>query len=340
MIFQTYNFSQVEVVLIDTQVSNLRLVRSVLDRMGIKKVHPFLNMSGVMESVVASVPDLLLIDADDAEGEALKFVRWLRTDINSPNPFMCVIATTWQPTTTLFNRVTNSGVDDLLVSSISSKQIILDRVNSLIYERRKFIVTADYIGPDRRKTAREETPSVPMLDAPNILQMKVTGQWKRLAEREQIASAMVWVNTQKTIRDAIQIAILVEFAAPGLLQTPPERQTFDHLLRILGFIEDLQRRLVGHPKEESISINCKNIQTLIEQMCSTQVQSVAESNLDQIKTLILNLMCTLSPDRSPEDLSSEVANFVAAYRIRLAQQVSDKAAQLVVEPFQPFPVKR
>ncbi|CAK0765082.1 Response regulator [Gammaproteobacteria bacterium] len=347
MIFQTYDFSQVEAVLVDSQVSNLRLMRNILSGMGIKRVHPFLTMSGVMETVLTVVPDILLIEAEEADDEALKFVRWVRTDLNSPNPFMCVIVTTWQPTTTLLNRVTNSGADDLLVNPVLSKQMS-ERVNSLIEERKRFIVTADYIGPDRRKMPRAEVSQIPMLDPPNTLQMKVAGHWNRAMERDKIAWGVAWINAQKIIRDAMQVAILIEFATPGLLQTPPERASFDHLLRVSTFVEDLHRRLIGHSEEASIATNCKAILALIEQTCSTPEQSIVESDLAQIKTQVLDLMCTLNPGRSSEELASEVIDLVAACRARFVQQIAERAAlsatqsasQSIVELLQPFPVKR
>jgi DNA-binding response OmpR family regulator len=320
-----YDFSNVEAALIDPQLGNLRLMRDVLIRMGVKNAHPYPSMVKVQEAIASNPPDLILVDAADADSDAFKLVRWLRSDGASPNPFGCIIISTWQPTTALLNRVTNSGADDLLVKPVSPKQL-MERVLSLIEARRKFVVTADYIGPDRRKVVRDGA-QVPVLDAPNILRMKAMGQWDRTSGTNQIAQGMAWINHQKVIRNSIQIAFLVEYAGLGLRRTPPEKMALDHLLRVPAFIEDLLRRLKAGEESGKIITGCKAMMALIERIRRGSDQPIADPDIVQLKSLALGVAVQLNPDRAPDLLAKEVADSVAVYRTRLTQLVAARTAQ-------------
>ena len=234
------NYSLVEAAVVEGNLGALRSLREALAQSGIRKVHPFQTGAGLTEALAAQQPDLLVIDVDAPDLDGFRVIRWLRTDPASPNPFVCILATSWQPTETLLHKVDNAGADSLLVKPTSPKQMAI-HIHTLLEARKRFTVSADYIGPDRRKKPREG-PLIPSLDAPNTLRLKVGGHWDRPTTREEIAKAMAWVNDQKAKSDAFQIAFYVDVAKPGLAKTPPDRMAFDLVLKISGLADDLLRR--------------------------------------------------------------------------------------------------
>ena len=69
-------------------------------------------------------------------------------------------------------KVIDSGPDDLLQLPVSPGQL-LSRLAVLADKRKPFIVTSDYIGPDRRQTARPGAAATPTAEMPNPLAMKL-----------------------------------------------------------------------------------------------------------------------------------------------------------------------
>ncbi|PWC36535.1 response regulator [Azospirillum sp. TSO35-2] len=320
-----YDFSQVDAAIIDNQLNTARVFRDVLIRMGFRRVELFDSVKAAAGLLTAAMPDLILVDADAEDGEAFRFIRTLRNEPTVPNPFTCVIATTWAPTPALLTRATNVGGDDLLMKPVSPKQV-RDRIVSLIESRKGFVVTADYTGPDRRKSPRDGA-QVPVLDAPNTLRLKATGQWTQSGVRMLLNEAIATVATQKRLRASIQVAFLAEFAMVGLARATPDRMAVDHVGRIGGFLDDLLRRLDGDGDHAPVEAVARAVKTLVETILSrVQAGPAGADDLAQLQTLSRALMQAVDPDRPLEAMTREVSTAVTGYRARLEQMAQAKAA--------------
>ena len=74
----------------------------------------------------------------------------------------------------MVKKVIESGSDDLLPKPLSSGHLI-SRIEQLVQARKSFVVTSEYIGPDRRNTEERES-EITLLQVPNSLRVKVTGR--------------------------------------------------------------------------------------------------------------------------------------------------------------------
>lgn len=320
-----YDFSQADAAIFDTQHNAARVLREVLARLGFRRIELFDSIKSASGLTGAGTPDLILLDADGEEGEALRLIRTLRNDPGTPNPYACVIATTWQPTPALLMRVTNAGADDLMIKPVSPKQV-QERIASLIENRKNFVVTADYTGPDRRKSPREGA-QVPVLEAPNTLRLKATGKWTQAGIRQLMVEANHFVAAQKRLRTSIQVAFLVEFGMPGLLRRPAEKLAVDHIARISGFIDDLLRRLEENEDLAPVEAVGRSVRSLAEKLCAAASQGTVDpSDVTQLQTLSRALMQAADPDRPLESMAAEVSAAVNGYRTRLEQMAQAKAA--------------
>lgn len=322
-----YDFSQVDAAIIDTQLNTARVFRDVLVRMGFRRTELFDSVRAASAILGAGTPDVILLDADGEDSEAFRFIRALRNEPKVPNPFASLIVTTWTPTPALLTRATNAGADDLLLKPVSPKQV-QERIASLIEGRKGFVVTADYTGPDRRKAPREGA-QVPVLEAPNTLRMKATGQWSQAGVRMRLNEAIAFVTDQKRVRASIQVAFLAEFAMPGLSRPTPDRLAVEHVSRIGGFLDDLLRRLDDdgdHPHVEAVAHAVKSLAESIQAQAATG--SVEPGDLAQLQTMARALMQATAPDRPLETMTREVTAAVNGYRARLEQMTQAKAAAL------------
>jgi len=323
-----YDFSLVDAAIVDNQSNGLRLMRDVLGRLGIKKVETYSSFKDAAAKLAGATPDLVLIDADgeEAEVEAFKLVRSIRNDANTPNPFAGLIVTTWQPTPVLLMRVTNSGADDLLVKPVSPKQV-LERIGTLIKDRRGFVVTADYTGPDRRKSPREGA-QIPLLDVPNTLKLKATGKWSTTNIRQLMTQAVRQVSEQKVLRSAVQAAFLVEFARVGLLNDPPDRMAIDHIARVPAVVDELVRRLPDDRDTTAAKTAGRALRQLVELVRAKADAGTADGGgVERAVSLSHELMQASDPKRPLESMVREVEAAVAGYRSRLEQLALAKAAE-------------
>jgi len=316
------DFRQIQVFLIDKETNTRRLMRGILTRLGIEKITEFNGVADVMGSFGTTMPDLLIVDADPPDGEGLRFVNALRHSISIANPFICVIATTWQPTQAMMVRFAASGADDLIVKPFSAKQV-QDRIVNLIDGRRKFVVTSDYLGPDRRKSPREGQ-QIPLIEVPNTLALKAHGTMDRNHIGEWIDQAQRRINEQKVIRHGFQAAFLVEFALPGLRQSPPEKRAADHLMRLHPLLEDLMRRLDGSDLRGQAETYAKALLLTIDRFKVDMERPLEESSV--LRRAAYGLAALTARRSDTPAVEQEVAAAVTAYRNRLEQMVQAKAA--------------
>jgi Response regulators consisting of a CheY-like receiver domain and a winged-helix DNA-binding domain len=318
-----HDFTLVDVAIIDTQHNTLRVLREVLSRLGLKRVETYSSARDAAEAMRSATPDLILLDADGDEAEALRLIRSLRNEPDTRNPYASIVATTWQPTPLLLMRVTNAGADDLLVKPVSPKQV-QDRLTTLIEARKKFVVTADYTGPDRRKSPREGA-LVPLLDAPNTLRLKATNRWAHINARQLMAEANHFVHEQKLLRTSVQVAFLVEFAAPGLAARPAERSALDHLGRVPAFLDDLLRRLDEGSEPGPADAAAKSLKALAERLgLQAGSHAVPMEEVERARSLARDLMQAIDRNRSLDAMTAEVSAAVAGYRARLEQMAQAK----------------
>lgn len=315
------DFRAVQVMIIDKDSSTRRLLRSILARLGIDKITDFPNSTDVPAAMLASQPDLLFIDADAADPEGLRFVQNMRHAQMPHNPFICIIAMTWQPTQPLMMRFTATGADDLMVKPFSAKQV-QDRLTNLIDNRKGFVVTADYIGPDRRRQPRDGM-QVPLFNVPNNLRLKVTGLYDKARITEAVADALEAINVQKVVRCGFQIAFLANFAVPGV-SAGGDKMAADHLLRIGPMLEELMRRLKPEADmREALDRYAATIRTGLESFKATPDKPAA--GMPAFHMAAIGIAAVTSRRTDLQAVEQEVRGAVTSYRNRLSEIAQAKA---------------
>jgi len=321
----TYDFSLVEALLVDPQPNTMRLLRDVLNQIGISAVRGMTGYGGVTEALSVTPPDVLMIDANGANSEAFPIIRWLRNEPDAENPFLSVVVLTWEPTGDLVAKVVNSGAD-LLVIKPASLQGIAEHFKTLIENRRRFVVTADYVGPDRRKSVRAGG-QIPLLDVPNTLRLKAKGQWTREGMQELLAGTKRRVRDLKITRIAFQIAFLANYADPGLKKTPPDRLAREHAFRIPDLIHGLMRRLNDRGVDAETDRSCRKIEALVGKMQSSISDGRLDPRLiDELTVESMTLLEMMAPNKPRDEITREVTQAVRTYAQRLQQILAAKGA--------------
>src|SRR5687767_15648596 len=122
-----------------------------LNEAGIEHIHNAAEASALAEAVAKpdEAPDVIVCDADLRGGDAAETVHAIRNGELGRNPFVCVLALAWTATQDTVTRLVNAGADHVVAGPIAPQKVI-DRIEAMIHRRKPFVVTADYVGPDRR----------------------------------------------------------------------------------------------------------------------------------------------------------------------------------------------
>jgi len=249
---------------------------------------------------------LLIADSDIPGGDFCELVHELRHNEVGTNPFMPIIATTWNPTSELVKKVIESGSDDLLPKPLSSGHLV-SRIEQLVQARKPFVVTSEYIGPDRRKSQDRES-DIPLLQVPNSLRVKVTGEDEGAISQEEINQAIADINIHKLERHAFQIEWLVERIVPALESGNLSEEINEHLDRLLYVAHDISRRLVG-TKYEHISELCQSL-TKVATDIGAHRSNPSAKDIKLLNPLSQAIASTFDPDRDDADAARNIAGII------------------------------
>jgi response regulator RpfG family c-di-GMP phosphodiesterase len=121
-----------------------------------------------------------------------------------------IIVTAWEKSTSLINKVVSSGADDLILRPFSTAQLGA-RIETHIERRKNFVITSEYVGPDRRKDD-SRCANAEVFEPPNSLKMKAKDKMSAddIARRldSELRSAREKLTTEKLRRDSFQVCIL------------------------------------------------------------------------------------------------------------------------------------
>ena len=150
------------------------LLRDMLRELGYSDIVLSGSFEAIRIAITENKPDLLIIGTSFFEGDPLQVISDVRQGYLGKNPFLPMMAITLEPTKQIVKKVVNSGADDLLLYPLSLAHLE-HRLDVLIDNRKKFLVTVDYAGPDRRSadSVREDSTSHLLFDAPNMLRARV-----------------------------------------------------------------------------------------------------------------------------------------------------------------------
>lgn len=100
--------------------------------------------------------DLAIVELGDSGELGFDLLKWVRTDASSATPALPVIATSPIFTADQVRRSIDCGADYFLTKPFNRERL-LGAVERTVLKPRRFVVTANYVGPDRRTRADQDS---------------------------------------------------------------------------------------------------------------------------------------------------------------------------------------
>jgi CheY-like chemotaxis protein len=199
-----------------------KTLRKTLSAEGLLHCREIAEMPALIDHLGRHDPDLLVVALDEGAWDSAGMIRQIRNGALGHNPFMVVITLLQAPSPALVTRAVNAGTDDLLLQPWLGK-LVLDRLDNFAQGRKPFLVTHDYIGPERRGFYREGAPPPPTVEVPNPVQWLSEGNDDRAAFRRKIEQALETVNLRKIKSCGGQLRFLADRVVENFAQGTPER---------------------------------------------------------------------------------------------------------------------
>jgi len=253
-------FDKVDILLVDPDRNSRDSLKMVLHNNGFRELRFGDTLEDIRFQINYLTPDMMICSSELPDGDFCGFVAKIRHQKIGTNPFLPIIATTWNPTPEMVRQVIESGADYLLTKPISTVQL-LDRIQLLVKYRKKFVVTNDYVGPIRSRKDSDDK-AIPKMDVPNTLKAKATGEKiDHTGIQQAIDAAIGEINVRQLEGHADEIGGLVARIVPNLEMGGKTGETIKELIEHLIYIAKDTTRRLGGTRYDHVSGLCR---TLIE----------------------------------------------------------------------------
>ncbi len=264
------SFQNVRMVIGDPNRDLRVSLNSQLGQMGFPSVPHTDDLVSIKSMVEKNAVDLMVSDTSLPGVSFYDLVRGIRHAEVGDNPFVVIVALINNPDLEKVQKAIACGVDEILTKPVSSGKV-MDRILKLTNRRKPFVVTSDYIGPNRRNEVREGTQDVPKIDAPNPL--KFLTQGGSLADyMNAVNSTQSEINNRCIERYAFQVSYLVDQLMPKYVDG---RATQDSVQSDLGklseTVSDIKGRLEGS-RYSHVSALCQSMNDVVARMLKSPLE--------------------------------------------------------------------
>lgn len=236
-----YHLDQIHVLLAEPDRNSRHYIRDILLNAGFRNLMITSSYEQVEQGFEVNSPELIISSPDLPGGDVCELMYRVRHHEIGRNPFLVAIMLIAAPTRELVKRVIDSGCDDLIGKPMTLKAL-MDRITAIIISRRMFVVTTDYLGPDRHKGSFREA-RFPRVEVPNILAAKAKGE--PLPSQAAIDATIAEINQRKMEVHAQQIGLLIDEVVPLLQAGTVDDRVRAQTKQLIILAEDINCRLVG-----------------------------------------------------------------------------------------------
>lgn len=307
-------FERASALVFDAVSLNRNSTRNALHTIGFRQIDSVSAIEELETALAAQDYDVLLCEVTSADGDIVRMLERIRRSDLGRNPFLVIVATAWQTAPTVVKQVLNAGADDLVMRPFSIRQL-QDRLRVHASARKGFVVTSDYIGPDRRNDPARDG-GAELLQVPNSLKMKavddMTADQANAKAALEIAKMQRQVTIERMKRDGFQLGILATFLEEGIAPGADENLLRADTAKALALAGDLMQRAsdTGH---KSVADLCQAMAKAL-----TAIVDAVErpKNVQLVGQLALAVQVTLAPDQDETDHVAEMAAAVSKIRDR------------------------
>lgn len=145
-----YRFDRLKILVVDDNLHMRKLIITILQAFGVIHIHEAESGERAWEILRELNPDLMVVDWVMDGMSGVDLVHLVRTDQQSPNPFMPVIMLTGHTSVERVQQARDAGVNEFIAKPVSVKTM-MSRMVAVIEHPRPYVRTGGYFGPCRRR---------------------------------------------------------------------------------------------------------------------------------------------------------------------------------------------
>jgi CheY-like chemotaxis protein len=150
-----YRFDRLKILVVDDNAHMRKLVITILQAFGVIQICEADGGERAWTVLREANPDVVVLDWVMEGMSGIELVGMIRTNPQSPNPFVPVIMLTGHTSLDHVRQARDAGVNEFIAKPVSVKTM-MSRLVSVIEHPRPYVRTSVYFGPCRRRRGAED----------------------------------------------------------------------------------------------------------------------------------------------------------------------------------------
>jgi DNA-binding response OmpR family regulator len=143
------NLQKTNVLLADSDVMGQSIIVQMLVGFGARNIVRCDEIDEIKRHLNAGSFELVIVDPASFGQEGYDLLGWMRRELNPPNRYVSILVVTGHTEQSRVGQLRDAGAN-FIVSRPLSAAVLLDRILWMSREKRPYVETNGYIGPDRR----------------------------------------------------------------------------------------------------------------------------------------------------------------------------------------------
>lgn len=208
-----------QIIICDESYHVRRLVADVLANAGFDRCELVADGAALLERTVEFQPRIVITSSRIPGLSGLEFTRLIRSGYKDVKRTLAIIVMTPTPTQKFLDASRESGVDEMLVRPFTGASL-LARVEAVLLRPRRFIESAAYTGPCRRRRMMQD----------------YGGQFRRFTDPLEASNKPLW--EAETNRELVRQCV-TKISELSLDLTPGDRRKLREIYNAVGETEQL-----------------------------------------------------------------------------------------------------
>ena len=288
-----------------------RELRQLLKRAGVKQISAHANLEN-LKSLVGKIPPDLIIVADDLDPQVFDFIRDIRHNKLGSNPFVLIMTIVAPDHREGVKGAMQAGTDDIIVKPLKEKQL-LQRLKRVMTNRSAFVVTSDYLGPDRRPPDRPS--AIQRINVPNTMREKVSGKDVDAGDvRDAVDGSMTEVLQARLDSHGLRMGFVSNLILEAFKTKNIAPEIRDKILALADVLKDAAKT-AERLEERDLAILCGSLSADVMAIAERYLAPTAK-DIDLIEKLSKAVVLAMKPRSAPDKLEEENRQAAATYQQR------------------------
>lgn len=286
-------------------------LRQILTHAGLRQVSVHGNLKNIVSLMSHMTPDLIVV-SDDLDPGVFDFIRSIRHNKMGSNPFVLITTLVAPGNADGVKKAMQAGTDDIIIKPIKEEQL-LQRLKRVTVNRSAFVVTSDYLGPDRR--GKDRPSNIRRINVLNTMLEKANG---REVDLEGIKDAV-----DGSMNDVLQARLdshgyRLGFVCKLILKAYEEKKITSEIgVQMAGLVELLSdaARTAERLDEPDLSILCGSLSKDVAKIAE-HYEEPTDKDIDLLQKLSVAVVAAVKPQTAPDKIEEETAQAAENYQSR------------------------